>query len=126
MIPAILIATAVGWLHSIADINDGWRNAMKLRNGWLSLVVAIWMLTGTVWAGDAVDINTATAKQLQSVDGIGAKTAAKIVAYREAHGAFKTVDELSNIKGIGKKRLKKAGDELTVGDSGDDEGADRH
>jgi len=100
---------------SIADINAGWRRAMKIRNGWLSLVVAILMLTGMAWAGEAVDINTATAKQLQSVDGIGEKTAARIVAYRDAHGAFGSVHDLMRVKGIGEKRLAKAEDALSVG-----------
>jgi competence protein ComEA len=44
---------------------------------------------GAAWAGEVVDINSATAKQLQQVDGIGKKTAAKIVAYRNEHGPFK-------------------------------------
>lgn len=89
---------------------------MKLKQMLLSLFVAMFMAGGIAWAGDAVDINTATAKELQAVDGIGAKTAARIVAYRDEHGAFKSVDELLKIKGIGKKKLEKAGDELTVGE----------
>jgi len=99
---------------------------MKIRQIMISLFVAMFMTGGLAWAGDAVDINTASAKALQQVDGIGAKTAARIVAYREEHGAFKSVDALLRIKGIGKKKLKKAGDELTVGDSGEVEGSDSH
>ena len=88
---------------------------MKLRDGWLSLVIAILMLTGTAWADDAVDINTATVKQLQSVDGIGETIAARIVAYRNAHGVFGSVHDLMRVKGIGEKRLAKAEDALAVG-----------
>jgi len=99
---------------------------MKIRQILLSLFVAMFMAGGLAWAGDAVDINTATAKELQKVDGIGAKTAEKIVAYRDEHGAFKNVDELLKIKGIGKKKLEKAGDELTVGDVKDGEDSDKH
>jgi len=99
---------------------------MKIRQVLLSLIMAMFMAGGLAWAGDAVNINSASAKALQKVDGIGAKTAAKIVAYREEHGAFKNVDELLKIKGIGKKKLEKAGDELTVGDAEDDEGSDSH
>jgi len=84
------------------------------------------MAGGMAWAGDAVNINSASAKELQKVDGIGAKTAAKIVAYREEHGAFKNVEGLLKVKGIGKKKLEKAGDELTVDDDGHDEGSDSH
>ena len=93
---------------------------MNVRQMLLSLFVAVFMAGGLAWAGDAVDINTATAKELQKVDGIGAKTAEKIVAYRAEHGAFKNVEELLKIKGFGKKKLEKAGDELTVGGSEDD------
>ncbi len=51
----------------------------------------------------ALDINTATAADFVKVKGIGAKKAERIIAYREAHGEFKSVDELKNVKGIGKK-----------------------
>jgi len=99
---------------------------MKFKQMILSLFVALFMAGGLAWAGDAVDINSASAKELQKVEGIGAKTAAKIVAYREEHGAFKNVDELLKIKGFGKKKLEKAGDELTVGDAGGKENSDSH
>jgi len=99
---------------------------MKIRQILLSLIVAMFMACGLAWAGDAVNINTASAKELQKVDGIGTKTAAKIVAYREEHGAFKSVEELLKIKGFGKKKLEKAEEELTAGDSGEDEGSDHH
>jgi len=99
---------------------------MKIRQILLSLFVAMFMAGGLAWAGGAVDINTATAKELQKVEGIGAKTAEKIVAYRAEHGAFKNVEELLKIKGFGKKKLEKAGDELTVGDVKDSEDSDKH
>ncbi len=99
---------------------------MIVRRMLLSLLVVLFMAGGLAWAGDTVNINSASAKDLQKVDGIGAKTAAKIVAYRNEHGAFKHVDELLKIKGIGKKKLEKAGDELTVGEAGAGEGSDHH
>ncbi|MDQ7000333.1 MAG: helix-hairpin-helix domain-containing protein [Mariprofundus sp.] len=99
---------------------------MNVRQMLLSLFVAMFMAGGLAWAGDAVNINSATAKELQKVDGIGAKTAARIVVYREKHGPFKSVDELLNVKGIGKKKLDKAGDELTVSDSADDKESEGH
>jgi len=90
---------------------------MKIRQILLSLFVAMFMASGLAWAGDAVNINSASARELKKVDGIGAKTAAKIVAYREKNGAFKSVDGLLKIKGFGKKKLEKAGGELTVGET---------
>lgn len=47
-----------------------------------------------------VDVNTATVSQLASLKRIGAKKAAAIVAYRNAKGPFKSLDELSKVKGI--------------------------
>ena len=62
----------------------------------------------------AVNVNTANVAELQQLKGIGAKKAADIVAYREANGDFKTVDELTNVKGIGKATWEKLRNELTV------------
>ena len=62
----------------------------------------------------AVNINTANVEELQQLKGIGAKKAAEIVDYREAHGEFKNVDELTNVKGIGKATLEKLRQELVV------------
>jgi competence protein ComEA len=66
-----------------------------------------------VWA--AVDINTATVAQLESVNGIGPKKAEAIVEYRKKHGPFKSVDDLGKVKGLGKASIDKMRNELTVG-----------
>src|SRR5580692_101358 len=54
-----------------------------------------------------VNLNTATAEQLQQVPGIGQVTADKILQMRKSYGAFKSVDDLRAIRGIGPKRLEK-------------------
>ncbi|WP_191833465.1 ComEA family DNA-binding protein [Pseudomonas fluorescens] len=62
-----------------------------------------------------LDLNTADALTLQTtLAGIGKTKAEAIVAYREEHGAFATVDELLEIKGIGKALLDRNRDKLTV------------
>jgi competence protein ComEA len=53
----------------------------------------------------ALDLNTATAVELEQLDGVGPATAAKIVAYREQHGGFASVDELDEVSGIGEAKL---------------------
>jgi len=52
-----------------------------------------------------LDLNTATAEQLDALPGIGPVTAQKILDYRQAHGAFHTVAELEGVPGIGPGRL---------------------
>ncbi len=54
----------------------------------------------------AVNVNKANSAQLQTLNGIGPSKAQEILRYRKAHGAFKTVDELVNVKGIGTKTLQ--------------------
>jgi competence ComEA-like helix-hairpin-helix protein len=62
-----------------------------------------------------VNINTATSEELQQVPGIGPATAGKILQMRKSYGAFKSVDDLLAIRGLGPKRLEKMRKYLTVG-----------
>jgi competence ComEA-like helix-hairpin-helix protein len=64
-----------------------------------------------------ININTANSEELQQVPGIGPVTAEKILQMRKSYGAFKSVDDLLSIRGIGKKRLDKMRKYLTVGKS---------
>lgn len=52
-----------------------------------------------------VSLSTATAAQLDTLDGIGPTLAARIIQYRDAHGGFRSVDELRQVDGIGDKRF---------------------
>ena len=68
----------------------------------LKLVISLAMLVSMQVVADSVDINTADISILAgAIDGVGEKKAATIIAYRDAHGPFNNVDELSNVKGIG-------------------------
>lgn len=51
--------------------------------------------------GETVNLNAATVDQLEKLDGVGPKTAQKIIDYREAHGGFKSIEELMEVPGIG-------------------------
>ena len=55
---------------------------------------------------EPVDLNNATAIQLDALPGIGPATAAAIIAYRTQHGPFRTVDALGDVKGIGTGKLE--------------------
>jgi competence protein ComEA len=52
-----------------------------------------------------VSLNSATAEQLDTLDGVGPATASKILDWRRQHGGFRSVDDLGEIPGIGPKRL---------------------
>src|ERR1700694_429510 len=62
-----------------------------------------------------ININTANSEELQQVPGIGPATAEKILQMRKSYGAFKSVDDLLSIRGIGKKRLEKMRKYLVAG-----------
>ncbi len=64
--------------------------------------------------GSLININTADTRELIKLSGIGEVKAAAIVAYREEHGAFSSVEELLNVKGIGEKTLEKIRGYVTV------------
>ena len=67
-----------------------------------------------VLAPKSVNLNTASAEQLILLPGIGPSYAARIVAYRTEHGPFASIDELGEVKGIGKKRLEQIRPFVTV------------
>jgi len=52
-----------------------------------------------------LDLNTATAEQLDALPGVGPATAQKIIDYRQSHGPFRSVDELEGVPGIGPSKL---------------------
>ena len=61
-----------------------------------------------------INLNTATSEELQTISGIGAKRAEDIIAYRESHGGFQSVDDLKNVSGIGDKTLEKIRESIYV------------
>ena len=62
-----------------------------------------------------VNINTATAEELETVTGIGPVLAQAILDYRAEHGDFQTLDELLEVRGIGSAKLDAMRDEITTG-----------
>lgn len=53
----------------------------------------------------SIDLNSATEQELEQLDGVGPATAANIVAYRQEHGGFASIDELDEVSGIGDAKL---------------------
>ena len=100
---------------------------MKLRRivaAALALAVASLLSTGVAFAAakpapaGKVNINAATVEQLTTLPGVGPKLAARIVEHRQKAGAFKSAQELMNVKGIGEKNFEKIQGYLTLGEPG--------
>lgn len=61
-----------------------------------------------------VNLNSASASQLDSLPGIGATYAQRIIDYRNANGGFKSIEEIKNVKGIGDATFNKMKDLITI------------
>ncbi len=72
------------------------------------------LILGTTLMFGSVDINSANAEELATLKGIGAKKAERILKYRETK-CFKDIQALKEIKGIGKKILKKNSGNISAG-----------
>lgn len=64
---------------------------------------------------ERININTATAAELESLPGIGPKLAARIVDYRAANGPFQSPEELMNVSGIGEKTYAGLAEQIITG-----------
>ncbi len=78
----------------------------------LLLALGLCLCSGIALA--TININTATKDELIALPGIGPSKAQAILDYRKAHGPFKSVEELKDVKGIGAKRFEKLKPELAV------------
>lgn len=98
---AVFLNTSADDIRLLSQIDNNYESIMLVsENNSLDTVV--------------VNINTATVHHLQRIDGIGETCARAIVEYREEHGGFKSVDELENVSGIGRKTLESIRDLITV------------
>jgi len=85
----------------------------------LAAALLILGLSLPAFASTPVNVNTADATALaHSLDGVGPTKAAAIVAYREEHGPFKSVDDLSQVKGIGPSTLERNRSAILLSDDG--------
>ena len=67
-------------------------------------------------SGERVDLNTATAAELEALPGIGPRTAELIIEYREEQGPFTKVEDLMNIRGIGERTFLRLRPLIHAGD----------
>ncbi len=88
----------------------------KITRLLLSLLVSTSMLLPLQVNAGPVDINSADAAMLAgAINGVGEKKAATIVDYRNVHGPFARIEDLSNVKGIGPGTIEKNRQNLVVG-----------
>jgi competence ComEA-like helix-hairpin-helix protein len=88
-----------------------------LCRGLVCLALGLLVGVSSAQAGDPVriDLNRASAAELEALPGVGAVKAAAIVAEREASGGFQSVDELESVRGIGPALIAKLRPLVTVG-----------
>ena len=80
-----------------------------------AFLVALVLSTAlVVLAAEPVNINTADAQTLATLEGIGEKRAEAIIEYRSKYGPFVSIEDLVKVKGIGVKTLEKNRDSMTV------------
>jgi competence protein ComEA len=97
MLGALLVALTLG--ASFAAAQDANRSAAP---------------KGGAAAATPLNLNTATVAQLEALPGIGARTAERILEYRQKNGGFKKVEELMNVQGVGEKSFLKLKALITV------------
>ena len=79
-------------------------------------VLILLSLPMALCAAEEVDINTADKETLMTLSGVGESYAERIISYREQNGSFKSVQELTHIRGIGQALVEKNRDFLTIGE----------
>jgi competence protein ComEA len=90
------------------------------RFGAALLVAAFTLASGDAFAAaktfsGRVNLNTASAAQLEELPGIGPALASRIIEHRQKNGSFRTVEEVLNVKGVGEKSFARIQAYLTVG-----------
>ena len=65
-------------------------------------------------AAATISLNRATAEELQALPGVGPALSERIIKYRTEHGPFRTVDQLTEVQGVGQAKLARFKDRLNV------------
>jgi len=81
------------------------------------LIILLGALSINLYANAALDINTASQTELESIKGFGPVKAKAIIDYRKAHGRFKSIEELDNVSGIGSGTIEKVRKALSIAPS---------
>lgn len=80
-------------------------------------LLAVCLLIPTLLFAETVNINTADKESLMSaIKGVGEKRAEAIIAYREEHGPFKSIEDLADVKGVGLSIVEANTDNISIED----------
>ena len=117
------VELAGGFLEGAAEnalnlarvLNDGEQVVVPTAEEQAAQQSAVESAGGTASLGGKVNINTASAEQLDTLPGVGKSTAQKIIADREANGPFSSPEDLKRVSGIGDKKYAELADLITVG-----------
>lgn len=117
------VELAGGFLEGAAEnalnlarvLNDGEQVVVPTAEEHAAQQTAAEALGGAAGVGGKVNINTASAEQLDTLPGVGESTAQKIIADREANGPFSSPEDLKRVPGIGDKKYAELADLITVG-----------
>ncbi len=117
----VLIEAQMDGLNLAAPLSDGQRVWVPVRGQPVPTVVPVEIAAAVTSAGSGLavgggevpagstktvfDLNTVTVEQLDTLPGVGPATAAVIIEYRTQHGKFRTVGDLTNVRGIGEAKL---------------------
>ncbi|BEV73340.1 MULTISPECIES: ComEA family DNA-binding protein [unclassified Paludibacterium] len=78
------------------------------------LVLSFFLMCLSALALAAVNINTASRQELETLQGVGPAKARAIIEFREKHGPFAAVQDLRRVPGFGDKTVRKLADKLSV------------
>jgi competence protein ComEA len=119
---------AVNYINLAAPLQDGSHIHIPLiseiESGEAARIVASGALDTTEYVtptntenpqkSQRVNLNTATAAELETLPGVGAVTSKRIIDYRDKYGGFKSIEELKNVSGIGDKKFEDLADKVCI------------
>jgi len=121
---AVAELTALGVNAIIALTHLGWEEDLELAQSVTGIDIVVGGHSHTFPEGypvvverKLININTATAEELETLRGIGPALAQRIIAYRQEHGPFQAIEEITNVSGIGPATLAGIRDRISVVDA---------
>ena len=111
----LLLLVAVGLLASGVAISLGRRPPQAGIRSEPIVLRDVTIILPTFRETPPIDVNVASAEELDALPGIGPALAARILAYRKEHGSFASLDDLALVDGIGTRTVEGLRDRATAG-----------